>query len=226
MNKDAFTLLLTATLLSCNGQVDSQQPSGGQQSTTPGVCSPPACCVPIELSATNINAYGSAGSNVVSIVLIVERTDAAGANDRWAPTVTITTPWGDTLQCSDDSGIAGKSRFYMLTCPLSESSTPLECGASVNLQVRLQSKSYSLDGTTENQCPGGNLGITATYAVPIECPTCPPTSPDFSNTPCDMPQSSGCEYLAPTYPGGTGLLPCNCSFNSDTGARIWSCAIS
>jgi len=183
--------------------------SGGQVSTS-------TRCIDVSLSEANVTAYTG------SALLTVERTGAVDANYFWSPVVTIAVAGGTPRACTSSTMISSSSRFTIVECPgLSFGA----CGTNVAVQVTLGANGYSFaTGSTSPACESSKM--TLTYTVPVKCPTCPSS---WTSGPCDVAPGTSCSYQAFTYSvGGNSSvsLPCLCNFNSATGARTWSCAVS
>ena len=183
--------------------------SGGQASTR-------ASCIDVSLSEANVTAYTG------SALLTVERTGAVDPNYFWSPVVTIAVAGGTPQACTSSSMISSSSRFTIVECPgLSFGA----CGTNVAVQVTLGANGYSFaTGSTSPACESSKMTLTCT--VPVKCPTCPSS---WTSGPCDVAPGTSCSYQAFTYSvGGNSSvsLPCLCNFNSATGARTWSCAVS
>ena len=183
--------------------------SGGQASTR-------ASCIDVSLSEANVTAYTG------SALLTVERTGAVDPNYFWSPVVTIAVADGTPRSCTSSTMISSSSRFTLVECPgLSLGA----CGTNVTIQVTLGANGYSYaTGSTSPACESSMM--TLTYTVPVKCPTCPGS---YASGPCDVAPGTNCSYQAFTYSVGGNpsvSLPCMCNFNTATGARNWSCAVS
>jgi hypothetical protein len=219
----SVSLFLTSSLLGCGGDVSNSRSatamgtggSGGNAGQTSTIAS----CIDVSLSDANVNVYTG------SALLIVERTGAVDPNYFWSPVVTIAVPGGTSQACTASGVISSSSRFASVECPALSASA---CGSNVNVQVTLGANGYSYaTGNTSPSCQSPEM--TLTYTVPVKCPTCPSS---WTSGPCDVAPSTNCSYQGIGYnSGGVGgypsvTLPCLCNFNSATGVRSWSCAIS
>jgi hypothetical protein len=205
--KAASSVLLVGALIGCGGRQDSTANPGA-----PNVCASPNCCVPIALSVANVRLYSEGGS--IRLLLTVERVDAAGATNNWFPSVSVTTASGETLTCDNNILLTPTERHVRLQCETPTRLSQLACGDTTELQIRIHSSSVSATGNSAENCDGSGLGITLSYTVPLECPTCP--NAVVTGTSCDLPMSCTDGWN----------LPCYCSFDSTTGKDTWFCAIS
>ena len=201
-----------------NSSSSSNQAGGTANQTGISLCIAPACCVPITLKPTGVDVYQVGDTAIVN--LGVEPSDPANISVVWMPFAEVTTSWGGTQICDTDRRRGKGAAFVTLRCPATVLSTPLPCGSSASVQVRLRSETYADTTPFGPVCVGTNDGTVATIPVPVKCPTCPSSSNFFGNQICDYPDlpsgnsTNQCRYLS---------LACPCTVNENTGVKVWMC---
>lgn len=183
-------------------------------------CPGSVCCVPLVFSGANVNVYKI--GDQASVNLLVERVLTVNPDYAWRASATVKTSFGSTQDCVTEGIYPSSSRYEAVQCPAVQSD--VACGSNVTVEIKLQASGYTSEPDYTLACDGG-LGMTLTYTVPVECPTCPssPISENFK--PCDMPGDTACWYPSLSWDGTFVNAPCYCTLDA-TGERKWQCAIA
>jgi hypothetical protein len=180
-------------------------------------CVAPACCVPMVLDPIRVEVYQIRDAAIVN--LVIEVRDPASVDGTWAPFAEVTTDWGGTQSCTAERRYGIAAHFVALRCPPVAMSTPFTCGTLTDVQVRLRAEIYADTTPFGPVCVGSSDGPSTTFAVPVECPTCPSSSSYFGYQPCDYPTAPTPSSIAQC----SYFLPCTCIVNEATGVKAWSC---
>jgi hypothetical protein len=200
----------------------------GQTSSVADVesCDDPVCCAPVDFDPERSRAYLLGGQLALYLATTGEVYAPGQPFYAWSNTgqveAEVSSALTKTALC-DARTQSARNGLNGQHCAVS-TTQGLSCGQEVTFDLGFRSTHRDPD-TDQSICSAAPFTTRVTWTAAVTCAECP--SSFGPREACDQPPSLSCSHRVVNDPfcGTISSLPCNCSSVSETGERLWSCAV-